>query len=218
MPCLAILFDFDGVLGETMEDNFRAWQTAFARRGAALTRGEYFPLEGMNVLAVARTLLDSKRMDPALAPALAADKDRAYLDSHAFSLCPGAAELLDALRGRARLALVSGGGRERLARTVPPGFLERFDAVVTGDDVTRPKPDPEPYARALSLLGLPAGRCLAVENAPLGIAAAKAAGLRCLAVQTTLGAEHLGEADAVCRDLAALRPLLEGALAGEGRA
>ena len=75
-----------------------------------------------------------------------------------------------------------------------------FDAVITGEDVKRKKPDPEIYLLAARRLALPPRRCLVVEDAPAGVEAAKAAGMFCLAVLTSAPRELLAAADWIVRD------------------
>lgn len=97
---------------------------------------------------------------------------------------PGAQELLAELHAlRVPCALVTMSWRrlaEAVVDTLPPG---RFSAVVTGDEVERPKPFPDPYLRAARLLGAEPGRCVALEDSPKGVASAVAAGVPTLAVQ-----------------------------------
>ena len=85
---------------------------------------------------------------------------------------------------RLRLAVASSSPRAWVSGLLTQaGYLDRFEALACGDDVTTgPKPDPAVYLLALRLLGLPAGAVLAVEDAPHGVVAAHAAGLRCVAI------------------------------------
>jgi beta-phosphoglucomutase len=85
---------------------------------------------------------------------------------------------------------------EQLARR------DAFQAAVTGDDVTRGKPDPQVFLLGAERLGLPPTRCLVIEDAPLGVTAARAAGMRCVGVASTgRSVESLAEADLVVRRL-----------------
>jgi len=70
----AVLFDFDGVLARTMEDNYAAWADAFAAFGIALERAEYYVLEGAPVKQVAHVILEKYGRDSSQAPAVAAHK------------------------------------------------------------------------------------------------------------------------------------------------
>jgi beta-phosphoglucomutase len=129
---------------------------------------------------------------------LATAKRDAFVQIFQPSLVPGIGPLLHDLRGRGyRLALVTGSARRVVDESLAPtGVTGLFEAVVTGDDVTHGKPDPEPYARAAAALDLPPGECLAVENARLGLRSARAAGMDCVALETTLDAEQLLDAGA----------------------
>lgn len=80
---------------------------------------------------------------------------------------------------------------------LPDELLRGFAEIVTSDDVSQHKPHPEPYLKASQALGVSAGDCLVVENAPAGIASARAAGAVCFALTTTLSPEHLGQANAI---------------------
>lgn len=99
---------------------------------------------------------------------------------------PGAATLLDAIESAGMPAvLVSSSIRAHVDLAMAgAGFATRLPRRICGDDVVRTKPDPEGYLRAVALVGLPAGRCLAVEDSPVGIAAARAAGCRVIALGT----------------------------------
>jgi beta-phosphoglucomutase len=79
---------------------------------------------------------------------------------------------------------------------------ESFDTVVCGEDVVRKKPDPEIFLLAAKRLNLPASECLVVEDAVSGVAAAKAAGSRCLALTTSFSREQLTGADFFAPNLA----------------
>ena len=89
-------------------------------------------------------------------------------------------------------------------------MLARFEAVVTGDSVTRGKPDPEPYLEAMAALRIDPDQGIAIENAPYGITSARAAGLFCVAISTSLPESYLHEADRIVTDHEALRTFLLG--------
>ena len=100
---------------------------------------------------------------------------------------PGAAELLLAVRSAGiPTALVTSTGRRLAEVALKTIGAENFDVVVCGDEVTKPKPDPEPYLTAATLLGVPISRCVAIEDSPSGTASALAAGAAVLAVPAEL--------------------------------
>jgi len=102
------------------------------------------------------------------------------------ALFPCTKELLTALKTKGTaLGLVTGSEHPEQKFAQERDMLDMFHVVVTGRDANKGKPAPEPYELAVQQLGLPASRCCAVENAPLGIRSAKAAGLFCYAVRNT---------------------------------
>jgi len=82
-----------------------------------------------------------------------------------------------------------------------------FDFIITGDEVPRAKPFPDPYLVAARQLQLDPSQCAVVENAPLGIDAARNAGMYCIAIETTLGKEYLAAADCILQDIGELLTL-----------
>src|SRR3989344_5586775 len=136
----AVLFDSDGVLANTMEDFFSAWKKAFSDEGIEIKREDFFPLEGMKLSLVAKTIAEkySKKIDEG---ELIKRKDKYYFESHSFSFYSGVLELIDFLKlNQKLLAIVSAGSMERLNKTVPLVFLNKFDAIVSGDDTKEGKP------------------------------------------------------------------------------
>ena len=213
----AILFDFDGVVADTMEDNFLAWHHAFDLLGVVISRAEYFPLEGMSTIAVAKTLGEFHGLDQEAVALTPRVKEDHFLAHGRCPIYPELAPLLAVLRkSNISTGLVTGASRRRINSTLPPEISEYFRVVVTGDDVAVGKPDPESYLQAAKQLNLSPSFCLAVENAPLGIASAKAAGMFCAAVPTTLPPCALGAADIVVDDLSAVVGLVEANRQGDG--
>ena len=204
MKINAIIFDFDGVIGLTMEDNHRAWSRAFTEYGIEFPEEEYFLLEGMGAERVAETILERRGADITLKSSLAVLKDHYYLKDNSFRFYPHIEEILTFLGDTLPLGLVTGAGYSRLMQSLPPDFLSGFSVVITRETVVNTKPHPEPYLKASSTLGVGPSLCLAVENAPLGIKSAKSAGMLCAAICTTLDEDKLGEADIIFQDHAEL--------------
>ncbi|MBL8013999.1 MAG: HAD family phosphatase, partial [Candidatus Omnitrophica bacterium] len=101
-----------------------------------------------------------------------------------------------------RLALVTGTARHEVLRMLPRNIFNLFEVVVCGCEVKNGKPHPEPYLKALRDLKMNAEDAVVIENAPFGIKSAKSAGLRCLALETSLPREFLKEADKVFNSFA----------------
>jgi len=197
----AILFDFDGTLADTMQDLFLAWKRAFEDFEIEIKKEDYFPLEGMKLSEIAKTI--SKKYN------LSADslkilelKERYYLEKYSFSLYPGVLNLISSLKNReVKIAIVSASPLEKLVKTAPEEFLFKFDVIISGNDTREGKPSPEPYLMAMKKLNVLPKECIVVENAPLGIKSAKTAGAYCIAVTTTLGKEFLQEADKIIPEI-----------------
>lgn len=181
-----------------MEDNFRAWQAAMSEYGINIKPEDYYPLEGAMVHEVAQMILTQYGVSNVSGDEVAKKKEKHYLENHHFEFYPGVETLINRLCShKIPIALVTAGLRSRLDHSVPAGFLEKFDTVVTGDMTQHGKPSPEPYLKAIEKLRLEPEDCVVVENAPLGIQSAKKAGAYCIALRSTLSNGYLNEADEV---------------------
>ncbi|MBM3835594.1 MAG: HAD family phosphatase [Verrucomicrobia bacterium] len=193
-----ILFDFDGTLARTMEDNYRAWRAITKDYGLDLQPEDYYPYEGLRAEELVPWLFRSKPLVGADARTLSRLKDEYYLKHHQFSLYPGVERLVSDLKHhKVSLAIVTAGLRGRIEKSVPPAFLASFDTIITGEMTARGKPHPDPYLKATEQVGLEPSECIVVENAPIGVEAAKAAGCFCVAVCSTVDRKLLKRADAV---------------------
>ena len=122
---------------------------------------------------------------------------------------PGARPFLRLLENKEiELALVTGTARHEVMRILPKGLFSMFSVVVTGDEVKRGKPHPEPYNKAIKELGIKPKEAIVIENAPFGIYSAKRAGLKCLALETSLPKSYLKDADFIFKGFKELRKKL----------
>jgi beta-phosphoglucomutase len=210
----ALIFDLDGVVLNSMPAHAVCWCQAFAEFGLEVAPEVIYRYEG--ALGGEETL---DRLGAEHGLALTPDLfDRIYQrqrslfeqdHSRQVSFFPEAVRLiLDLSATSLDLALVTSSRREVLNSGVWQGLNHWFWPVVTGDRVVRHKPHPEPYLTALEALGLDRAEAVVIENAPAGIASARAAGLTCLALATTLSEAELAEAHQVFPDHAALRRYL----------
>jgi beta-phosphoglucomutase len=201
----AIIFDFDGVIARTLEDSCSAWLQACTEYNLPFDREEFLLAEGRKSTEYITTVLLRHGMQPSLAKVIAERKNQIYGDIHSFSFYEGVERFIEELLAHGvKTAVVSGGSRARLLKDPSGALLRTLDCVVTGDDVARGKPDPEIFLRASAALRVPPERCLVIENAPLGITAAKNAGMQCLAVCSTLPAFRLMDADDIFPSIADL--------------
>jgi len=194
----AVIFDVDGVLVKSMENHAAAYQKVFADIGVAIRPEEVFANEGRRSPEVIASLAQERGLDlaPAKLDAMNKAKQAVFYAFGPAPLYPGVQALLERLRAHGlRLAAVTGTNRANVEHHLGP-LVQLFDVIVTADDVTRTKPDPEPYLAALAKLKLRAEEGIVVENAPLGVRSAKAAGLRVVGVLTTNPADALRKAGA----------------------
>jgi beta-phosphoglucomutase len=188
----ALLVDFNGTLSDDEPVLCRIFQELFAGAGKPLTEAEYYAeLAGYSDREIVRKWLG--REDP---PLLQRKSARYREIADGSSVTQEAREAVRAAAEVVSVAIVSGSARVEIEPVVEGAELsEAITAIVSEDDVRRSKPDPEGYLLALHLLGVGPGDAAAVEDSEAGIAAAKAAGLYCAAVTTTLPAGRLREAD-----------------------
>jgi beta-phosphoglucomutase len=198
-----IFFDMDGVLIDSMRYHVAAWIKAFARFGYHPDELEFYLNEGVKHPITVRQRLKKLGVDN---PDEETVKNiytlkREILEQTAdFKPSQGILELIDKLKGRVKLGVVTGSIPSVVNRVISKFFNGYFDFVVDYESTEKGKPDPEPYLYAIKLSGLPEESIIAIENAPTGIASAVDAGLTCWAVCTTLEAEHLDKAQKVFRD------------------
>jgi HAD superfamily hydrolase (TIGR01509 family) len=202
----ALIFDVDGTLAETEDVHREAFNRAFADEGLPFRWDETLYRSLLLVTGGQRRIEHffsqytevSAAQAAELAPRLHRAKNRHYAEAmsdSAIELRPGVARLVaDARTAGLRLAIATTTSRvnlEGLSRRFPSELdLDRFDVVVCGEDVAALKPDPEVYLRALGLLGLPAGRCLAFEDTRNGVQSAAGAGLTVIATPSRYAADQ----------------------------
>ena len=193
----ALLFDFNGTLSDDEGVQCAIFRELFAEQGRPLSEQEYFDvLAGRSDPEIVERWLGTGH--PATAEVLERRvqlfRDRAGDGS---TVPPHVREAVLRAAGRSRLAVVSGAMRSEVDMVLRAARLDVFEVIVSAEDVTRGKPDPEGYLLALRRLRLQAADAVAIEDAPPGIAAAKAAGLSCVAVLGTAPRERLGQADEI---------------------
>jgi beta-phosphoglucomutase len=207
----AVIFDVDGVLVRSMENHAAAYERTFAEQGVAIRPEEVYANEGRRSREVIVSLSEERGLGYSEAK-LDEMNRRKQAIFHAFGpapLYPGVEELLDALDAHGILcAAVTGTTRANVERHLG-ALVKRFAAIVTSDDVTHTKPDPEPYLAALAALKVKPQEAVVVENAVLGIRSAKAAGLRVVAIASTMPREALRQADVVVPSIRDVWPALE---------
>ncbi|MCM3533587.1 HAD-IA family hydrolase [Cellulosimicrobium funkei] len=199
----AVLFDMDGTLIDSVPAVDRNWRRWAAEHG--LPDAEDFQIQhGTPARTLIATLLPADQVEPAY--------DRIHEleleDNEGVTILPGTRDALAALPPQ-RQAIVTSCTRPLAAARMAASGLVAPSVVVTADDVAHGKPDPDPFLLGAERLGVDPARCLVVEDAPAGVASARAAGCAVLVVTGTHTADELASAspapDALAAGLAAVR-------------
>ena len=191
----AFIFDIDGTIIDSMPFHERSWDLFLARRGVATVGEDFFRrTAGRTGVEVMRELLGP--LDEADAHALVREKESIYRELFApvFREIAGFTAFARAARSAGvRLACATAGDPDNIAFAVGGLRLQGFfDAAVGAHDVARGKPEPDLFLLAAERLGVPPARCLVFEDAPLGIEAARRAGMRAVAIASTVSGDELG--------------------------
>ncbi|WP_094228294.1 HAD family hydrolase [Methanolobus psychrotolerans] len=201
-----IIFDSDGVLVDSMPYHAKAWVDVFAEFGICVTENEIYEIEGSNHVGVINIFFQKagRVPGPDIYDTILEKKREHFLENNHAKAFKGMYECLNSLKDKFKLAVASGADRTIVTSLMEKFYPGIFDAIVSGEDVKNGKPDPEPYNRAVEMLGLDKDNCFVVENAPLGVKAAKNAGLFCIGVPTYLDMAKLQEADLILKSHAEL--------------
>jgi len=210
----AVIFDFDGVIVDTEPLHYTAFQRLLEPLGLGFSWEQY--VETYMGFDDRDAFMEAFKANGTVLPATDL---QGFIDRKAglfqeiirdgISAYPGVVDLIRSIRaGGTPLAISSGALRSDIAPILETlGIADCFDVIVTAEDVARSKPDPECYVLAhtwlnkFSLLNLTPGQVLAIEDTPAGIAAAKGAGLRVIAVTNSYPATHLSQADRIVETL-----------------
>jgi HAD superfamily hydrolase (TIGR01509 family) len=195
MSYKAVLFDMDGVIVDSEPLHVAAFQATLRNHGHELSDEQYKQhFAGKTDEAGFRQYFDfiGETVD---LPIIMDEKAKAYLELASDQLIPypGVVELIRELSGQnVPLALVTGSLRAE-AQTVLKAFAitDFFRAIIAAEDIAQSKPSPEGYLKGAKVLGVKPADCIVIEDAPTGVRAARAAGMRCIAVINTHSPEEL---------------------------
>jgi beta-phosphoglucomutase len=199
----AAIFDLDGVLVNTVPLHFKAWQRMFLEYGKEFTFEDYkHKVDGIPRMDGARAILTDLSAEEL---EKAGDKKQGYfleyLEKEKIPVYDTTVALIKALRkDNIKTAIISS------SKNCLP-ILERldlkglFDVIITGNDITKGKPDPQIFLMAAQKLSCSPEECVVFEDAVLGVEAGKRAGMKCVGVDRYGRPERLKKADLVVADL-----------------
>ncbi len=211
----AILFDMDGVIVDTLHFHYLAWDKMFRERGGLVDKHTVLLHEGRNsreilpiLMKETNVIIPENEWDEFI------DRKREYYRSIVeIKYFPNVFNVIEELRKRGlKTALVTASARKNMEKAIPEDKRKLFDVILTAENFKKAKPNPDPYLEAQKQLGVEVHECVVVENAPLGIEAAKNAGMICIAIETTLEREFLKNADFIINsieELPAFFPVLK---------
>lgn len=203
------IFDWDGVIVDSSGPHEASWKAVASEAGCVFPDEAFLRGFGMKNQTIIGELLRWTD-DPELIQRWSARKEELYREiirREGLGLLPGARELLAALKDQGIPCAVASSTPLANITCVLDVLHVRpyFSAIVTSEDVSRGKPDPHVFLLASQRLGLPPQRCVVFEDAPVGIQAARAAGMRAVGFTTTHPAEWLSGADQVVKNAAHIR-------------
>ncbi len=198
------LWDMDGVISDSYSFHFDAWQETFARRSVEFTKEDFTRLFGSRNDFIIGSVM-GEQLPGKNVKSMVQEKEEAFRRKATGRIksFPGVVALLTALKkGNFKLGLASSAPMENIDLALSELDLARtFDCIVSGQDVSESKPGPQIYLLAAKKLRTTPSDCVVIEDSPLGVKAAKTAGMRCLAVTNTHRRESLQEADTVVDSL-----------------
>jgi HAD superfamily hydrolase (TIGR01509 family) len=206
-----ILFDYNGVIVDDEHLQEQAMGDITKRHGVPLNHELYITYclgrpdkEGLQNLQSAFPRLAETPVETLVTEKV--ERYRHLIENESI-LFPGLTETLRRLHKHFALAVVTGSLRSEIDTIlVEEGIKSFFTAVISADDISRGKPDPEGYLKGMAALKLPPEQIVAVEDTPRGIEAAQAAGLTCIAVAQTVEKRYLTEADVVLDNVTQMTP------------
>lgn len=202
----AIVFDFDGLILDTEGPVYRSWVEVYEEHGEELPFERWIEIVGSTTAVFhPQHHLEERLGRPLAREVLEKRISRRTELVLAEKILPGVVHLIDSARGAGlRLGVASSSTSEWVTSHLERlGILDRFDCIRCRDHVARAKPAPDLYVAVLECLGVSSNEAFAIEDSPNGIAAAKAAGLRCVAIPNPITSGlDLTNADLIAASLA----------------
>ena len=210
-----VVFDLDGVLVNSMPTHFQAWKEAFAKIvGLEITERDIYLLEGMRGTELVAKIFEAKGFaDYSLVQKVHDEKSKIFKQIRKSEPFEGAKDIVESIR--CSKAVVSGSTRHDVESILEEAFgKDKFNIIITADDIKRGKPDPCAFLEALRQMKISAPDAVVIENAPLGVKAANNAGIDCFVVLnntplTRVDFESIIPQDKIFEKTSALKDILK---------
>jgi HAD superfamily hydrolase (TIGR01509 family) len=174
----AYIFDCDGTIVDSMPLHFLAWRKALGEWNCKFTEEQFYAWGGVPTDEIISRLNAEQSLQMPVEELALRKEEMYYADLPKLKPVPEVLEHIRAQYGRIPFAVVSGGTRESVTKSLAAtNLLDRFDTLVCAGDYTKSKPDPEPFLLAAQRLGVPPSSCLVFEDTVIGIQSATAAGM-----------------------------------------
>ena len=195
----AVLWDLDGVIADTGIYHYQAWVDVFSKRGKTFTQEQFMRHFGQRHDTIIHSVLGNVSQE--VFDAITEEKQENYRQRVARNIkpLPGAIELIKLLgKNGIKTAIASSAPPENVDIIIKGlGIQDCFDAYARGTEVAEGKPSPLVFLLAAEKLGVEPAKCLVIEDAIAGVAAAKSAGMKCIAVTNSHPRDKLKQADLV---------------------
>ncbi len=199
-----VIFDMDGVLADTASIHFESWVKLAEEKGIIFTKSFFERTFGQQSPSIVRELV-GQEADELLVRKWANLKESYYREMVKGKLrpLPGVLKIIYRLKSLGfKLAVGSSGPSENVELLLDTLKIKHnFNVVISSEEVQKGKPEPDVFLIAAKALNLPPKNCIVIEDAPVGIQAAKAAGMNCIALTTTHNKEELNGAQIISKDL-----------------
>jgi beta-phosphoglucomutase family hydrolase len=201
----AVVWDLDGVIADTGDSHFQAWLDVFGRRGVQFSHDDFIRFFGRRHDTIIRFAM-GRDLSPEEFDAVTEEKQADYRRRVVQNLkaLPSAVELLKSLRGQGiKCGIASSAPIENIVIILRGLKIEDcFQAIAPGTEVPEGKPSPAVFLLAARMLKVDPANCVVIEDAIAGVAGARRAGMKCVAVTNSHPADTLEEADLVVDSLA----------------
>ena len=206
-----VFFDLDGTLIKSMHFHFQGWKKVLSKVNVNINKSDFYEKEGTKLQELLKFFFNknNKNYDEDEIINLIKKKNKFFIENNKVIFYSGVLSLIKYLKKKNfYISIVTAGSRTRVINSLPKDFLKSFDTIISGDDCKRGKPYPDPYMLSLKQSKLNKSECLIFENAPLGVKAGNAAGIKTVAITNTLDKKYLKKAKYIVSSVKEFKKLL----------